>query len=394
MKLKTIQLGVIIALLLAVGFADASARKRKSLEDILKNNPDTTAPKTTPKSDKSDDSAKASPDAGKTKQTTPKNKSDIITRKSPRLPSERDDEVVRRILRDKPSVPPAYPKGYDPSAHQKKKLRADRTLEMLRVGKIYHDKKSNWWVIQFDPDKDGKVEPARRLLPNGLLEQVEDQLKKSPDTRFRILGENTTDEENQYLLLRRVVIVDRIEKAPAEEEPGKKGSFENVLPDAGKKDSDPTAPEAKSDDDKKSDDPKGQPSAGDIAKELLKNRPGQALIAKPRPERSAEENKQSVAPVRELPATKAKRQIYSRTVRIHKIKDSDWYEIRFVSDNTLSDPPMKILPNSRLAKALRIMQKGGRAHQKFLLSGEVTIYKNTRYILIRSVIKKRDMNQF
>ena len=386
MKRNTIQLGALLLAVLAVSLSFADARKRKSLEDILKNKP--TAPKSEPKAKPEETPAKPSADKGKPAPET--------DRQSPRKPSQRDDETVRRILRDKPAVPVTRPKGYDPRANQKSNLKADRTLEFLRVGKISREKNSKWWVITFEPGKDGTVELPRRLLPNGLLESVEEVLKQNPTARFKILGENTTDGKKQYLLLRRVVIVPEEQESTEEtkdnsatEKPKSESSDDSVVPSTDGQKSPGNTEKSEADAGKK-----GQPSASDIAKELLRNKPGKAVIAKPRPGRTKAENKKSVAPARELPATQAKRQIYSRTVRIHAVKGTKWYEIRFVSDNTLRDPPIRILPNTRLAKALKFMQKTGQMHREFIVSGEIAIYKSQRYILLRSVIKKRDMNQF
>ena len=299
-------------------------------------------------------------------------------------------EAVGKIIKQRPKVPISRPKNL--KQDKDSKLKKDRTIIAKRIGTIAKPKDSSWWVITFEKDKEGTTERSRRIMPSKLLESIEEILVKKPSARFEVIGENYNDGTENYILLRRVVEVANKPKPKSET-----GTFDMTLENGAedKPSSDKTSDQEEEKDAKPDDKNRdSEASSSDIAKELLKDNPGKTVTAKPKEKRSEADNRKSVAPAEGTPETKADSQIYSRIVRIVKCKDSNFYEIRFISDNSLRDPPIKILPNTRLKKALEFMQKAGNSECKFIVSGEVTVYKKQRYILLRSIIKQRDMNQF
>jgi len=74
----------------------------------------------------------------------------------------------------------------------------------------------------------------------------------------------------------------------------------------------------------------------------------------------------------------------------------DWWEARFVSDNTLQDQPIRLLPCKLLqvAESLHARQRWGGDTARFRVSGLITNYKGKQYLLLRKVVVERDMGQF
>ena len=84
--------------------------------------------------------------------------------------------------------------------------------------------------------------------------------------------------------------------------------------------------------------------------------------------------------------------IWNRLGRIVKDRASGWWTFRFESEkNILYEAPMRILPNRQLETMETILDKSGRMHPRFVVSGEVTQYRGKRYLLIRKKLVKREM---
>ena len=433
MNTKNINIWVIIVgLLLSVSVCAAQSKKRRPrLEDILKNPPKSknNKPKPTPETKPAPQENSGKDQAGKvvvpgdSKIENPQGKTDSKTsdkdqnnqepkndesrnnsdsenkqgntsdnsKNAPRYQSP-DAEAVGKIIKQRPKVPVSRSKNAQPKTNDK--LKKDRTIIAKRIGTIAKPKDSIWWVITFEKDKKGATERPRRIMPSKLLEAIEVILKDRPNAKFEVIGENYNDGSENYILFRRVVEIMPGNKPASAIKNGQ--DLESVLDKndndgASSSDSDEKKSEDKTEK-KETDTKKSVPSSSDIAGELLKNTPGKTVVAKPKEKRTEAENRKSVAPTEGTSETKATVQIYSRIVRIVKSKDSDLYEIRFISDNSLRDPPMKILPNTRLKRALDLMKKAGQDECKFIVSGEITVYKKQRFILLRSVIKKRELS--
>ena len=86
--------------------------------------------------------------------------------------------------------------------------------------------------------------------------------------------------------------------------------------------------------------------------------------------------------------------LIDRLVRVVRDADDGWMTVRFESDNTLQDPPMRLLPCRMLERAEQLA--AGKARQTDILrvSGEVYQYKGNNYLLLRKVLPQRDMKQF
>jgi hypothetical protein len=71
----------------------------------------------------------------------------------------------------------------------------------------------------------------------------------------------------------------------------------------------------------------------------------------------------------------------------------DWWLITFVSDNNpleSPDPPMRLLPNRMLERMVRESQGAARSVE-FVVSGEVTEFMGENYLLLRKLMRRRDL---
>ena len=134
-----------------------------------------------------------------------------------------------------------------------------------------------------------------------------------------------------------------------------------------------------------------QPSVEDVLEEFEKQRPK----AEPLMPREADEEVVAPAgggagggtPLR-LPDGYF---LVDRTGRL--VRDGDWWVISFVSDNhpdKAPDPPMKLLPNQMLERMVRESQDGTQTVH-FIVSGEVTDFMGENYLLLRKLMRRRDM---
>ena len=83
-----------------------------------------------------------------------------------------------------------------------------------------------------------------------------------------------------------------------------------------------------------------------------------------------------------------------RVVRIVKCRDGDWWEAHFQSDNTLREPPLRIHPSLMLVRAQSLSRAMGLADLKLRISGQITYYRGRRFLLLRKLLKQRNMGQF
>ena len=77
-------------------------------------------------------------------------------------------------------------------------------------------------------------------------------------------------------------------------------------------------------------------------------------------------------------------------VRVLPDGSGRWSLARFEADNALRDPPLRVLPS-----LLReVAEAKGSDGQVLRISGEISRYKGRRYLLLRKVLKERQMGQF
>jgi hypothetical protein len=86
--------------------------------------------------------------------------------------------------------------------------------------------------------------------------------------------------------------------------------------------------------------------------------------------------------------------VVNRLTRLSPLDQSSWFTMTFESDNTLREPPMRVLPG-RCLQDLESRSKEGTADGAiYHVSGEIHHYRGEEYLLVRSAIPKRNMGQF
>jgi len=131
-----------------------------------------------------------------------------------------------------------------------------------------------------------------------------------------------------------------------------------------------------------------------VLREMLRERPATPILA-PTASGSPVEAP-SVAPrpaVRMQLPTAFGPLLNERMVRLSRDKDGWWF-IRFENDNALTQPPMRVLPNSNLTRARALSQSKTGVELRIVVWGEVVHYKGTPYILLRRVIKHQAASRF
>jgi len=140
--------------------------------------------------------------------------------------------------------------------------------------------------------------------------------------------------------------------------------------------------------------PADEPSAEDVMGELMKDRPGEPVLTPVLPEAEKLKAAPSVAPAAGAPLPSGRQDmVVDRRVRIVPPEEGGHWMARFIADNTLQEPPMRLLPCWRLevAEAFRIERAREGRTVAFRVSGQVTYYRGRRYLLLRKLLPARSM---
>lgn len=72
-------------------------------------------------------------------------------------------------------------------------------------------------------------------------------------------------------------------------------------------------------------------------------------------------------------------------------QEGDWWYFKFLSDSaTLEKAPIRLLPNQQLERIVR-EQKATSEQILFVVSGEMTLFDNRNYLLLRKALRRPDM---
>lgn len=127
------------------------------------------------------------------------------------------DAVIRELLESRGQVP-VNPEATSRPASQPESVAPTGLLKPLpmppgmmvwnREGRLVREKESDWWLFRMESEKLNPTEQPMRILPNRLLEAMEDDLDHSPveSIRFLISGEVTQYRGRQYLLIRKKLV--------------------------------------------------------------------------------------------------------------------------------------------------------------------------------------------
>ena len=231
-----------------------------------------------------------------------------------------------------------------------------------------------WWTID-----DPRVERLY-LLPCELLATAEDVCRERPAAELAISGEVYHYCGNYYLMLRRVLEVQPT--TPASLDRHQAGQTATQPASADRKGA-ASATTTKS--------PDGGPSAEDVATALLDPVGGRPVVAPTQPLGRAQVVSSVAPPGVPLP-TGPGRMVVNRLARL-RTKAGGWALLAFESDNTLREPPLPVLPNEHLQK-MEQLSAAAAVGAIFHVSGEIHQYRGRQFLLLRNVIRKRNLDQF
>ncbi|MFW5817689.1 MAG: hypothetical protein ACOCWV_04025 [Planctomycetota bacterium] len=287
------------------------------------------------------------------------------------MPDPNEDAALSMLLLESGEPNTVAPTDGNGAVPQEADLPRAGTLVIDQPATLVKDARSDWYRLEFDNAEALDGHPRRRVLPSRLLEKMEQLRKLRPDAEFRVSGETTLYDGHAYILLRRAASYKTGQKSA--ENPSGEAKPDTDTPSDPNATTQPASPE-------------------DIMAELLKHKPDRP-VRLPNVDSNALKD-DSVAPRPIKGSGRPKTIVQNRVVYFVPEKDSDWWEARFVSDNTLTDRPARLLPNRLRERAEDLAKTTADRGRLFTVSGEITHYKGRRYLLIRKLFVKRDMGQF
>ncbi len=255
-----------------------------------------------------------------------------------------------------------------------------------RVASIARDPADKWNTI-----KDPRV-GVLYLLPCESLEALEKELPENPKAKFKLSGEVHRYRGGYYMLLHRVLLIPKsTSSAPAAT------SRPTTEPATTTTTSKPAEPPVVSIVEPTSQPATSRPSgasADDVAAELLGKTPSRPIVPDIKPKLPKVEPSTSGVPSgKTLRSGPGKNTVHRLARLLYREKGQKWSRVAFEADNTLREPPMRVLPNIYLERMETLSNKGTGFGAIFHISGEVYRYKGKNYLLLRAVIKKHNLGQ-
>jgi hypothetical protein len=262
-------------------------------------------------------------------------------RTGPQMPSD----VIAKL----PEEPQLLPEGYMLSGH-----------------KADIDRQADWLVIK--PAKTEKLQdpPSLRLLPNRMLEILEANLPHKKDSIDYIFTGRVTEFKNlNYLLIDNLMEISSTPPAPKPKKPPKEKPV--TKPATGR-----------------------TPTADDVSEQLMKYKPLRPVVAPDLQPVPISKPANVLQPVGQKNLPRPEDTILiDRIGRV--IPGEKWWMFAFEDrGDSPQHQPIRILPNRLLENAI-ITSKGGSRGVVFIISGEITVYNRTNYLLIRKALARRDM---
>ena len=236
------------------------------------------------------------------------------------------------------------------------------------LGELARDPTGRWWTVKHP--RAGEL----RLLPCPELETIEQLHAKSPGLKFGLSGLVYRYHSDYYMLLRKMV---RADTTAAKAPPA------------------PAAATAEPDQEATSKPASDGASADDVAQRLLDQIEGRPVLPADRPV-TPQDTPSVVVPTGQPILPGPGKMIINRLVRLERPPVEDgWARMIFESDNTLCEPPLRIMPNMQLEK-MELQPEGpeGVLGAVFHVSGEIYRYRGVNYVLLRSAHQKRDLDLF
>ncbi len=346
------------------------------------------------------------------------------------------------------AVPITKPKDYVEPPEAGPQLPPEGSMVINVRCHVERDRESGWQVVVFEKEPGSSSRLPRWALPCRLLETMEQVTRSKPDAIFRISGENTIYDGRCFILVQKAVL--ELEPPPAEPKvpvtsrgavsrpaeptttptstaakpavttgptiaqtaPGAKpaatgpaaatapatmpiapgllaGSTSDDLLAALRKDRLGKGPVA-------GDAPSEPAASDDILRALRRDRLGKPIVPVVRP-KTGPPNEPSVAPVPKGKVLSPGRgwAVVDRLVTVMPAGRGQWMQVRFESDNTLREPPMRLLPCGMLRKAELLAAAAEKGKTvRLRISGVITFYRGKRFLLLRKALLERDLGRF
>lgn len=292
-----------------------------------------------------------------------------------------NDDGLKRILLDRPAVPVSRPEGVKAKA-PKPFMPVSGSSVVNQRCRLAYVPETGWYLLTLISDRPGEMTQPRWVLPSPWLEAVEAILAEEPEASFRVSGENTVYQGRAFILLtgvRRDRQGQLGEDLLGESRPSEPEKPEPARPvEATTK---PASPES------------GEANQDDILSSLLREQPDKPIVVPVETGEFVEEK--SVAPLTKSEIREDRGQIrVDRLITLKLDPESQWWQARFISDNTLRERPVRLLPCQILETAEEIASEKSRETIRLRVTGEIYSYKGHEYMLLRKAIRERDMGQF
>jgi len=275
-------------------------------------------------------------------------------------------------------------------------------------GRIVPVAGANWFAVRYLREAN-RLPPPQLLLPCQLLEQVETFAQTSPPPVLKVSGETTWYHRRSFLYLREVIVEESPPAAAAAPEVARPPEANGPLPAGietrpvlltelvvGPAPSEANAPASRPATATAPTTAASAPGGVDpdeIIRRLSAQRPGRTVVAtapiaptQPAPPSAAP------PPAQGTIASAKGSMVVDRVVRIYAEDKAGWWIVSFVGDNTLREPPIRVLPSPLLEEAEKEVAAAP-PKIKFRVSGELTEYKGRRYLLLRKLMVERDLGQ-
>jgi hypothetical protein len=86
--------------------------------------------------------------------------------------------------------------------------------------------------------------------------------------------------------------------------------------------------------------------------------------------------------------------VADRIVYMSTDANTGWSTVRFIADNNLLEQPIRLLPSEQVLRAKDLSATKLGRNVRLRVSGELTRYKGKEYLLLRKVVREREMRQF
>jgi hypothetical protein len=240
------------------------------------------------------------------------------------------------------------------------------------------NKKEDRYVVELVEQQGLPDAPPLRILPNRRLAMIKTIVKQSGESPLFVITGRVTEFKGSNCIL-----LENVAKVPE-----------------GESVTDSTAEESEAQGQKRqvsTSEIQGEPAAEEIIAELSKQKPLKRVAL---PERIREA---STAPSTEdaqpsAPEGQSKARWPEGALLINQNgrlvpSESGWMLAFEDRGQNPQRPPIRLLPNRLLERAISL-SAGGTKGVVFTVSGEITLYEDTNYLLLRKVLVRRDMGNF